>query len=102
MVACKTDPTAGHKGMSLIAVEAGTPGFTKGRKLDEIGQRSADTAELHFDEVRVPVENLIGTEGRGFYHLMRNLPTERLCMAVPGVASTRGAYELTLAYAKDR
>ncbi|MEU7811655.1 acyl-CoA dehydrogenase family protein [Pseudonocardia sp. NPDC049154] len=102
MVACKTDPSAGHKGMSLIMVEAGTPGFTKGRKLDKIGQHSADTAELHFEDVRVPVENLIGEEGKGFYQLMRNLPKERLGIAVHAVAASRRAYELTLAYAKER
>jgi alkylation response protein AidB-like acyl-CoA dehydrogenase len=102
MVACKTDPAAGHKGMSLIVVEAGTPGFTKGRKLDKIGQHAADTAELHFEDVRVPVENLIGIENKGFYQLMRNLPQERLGIAVHAVASSRRAYDLTLAYAKDR
>jgi alkylation response protein AidB-like acyl-CoA dehydrogenase len=102
MVACKTDPAAGHRGISLIAVESGTPGFTRGRKLDKIGQRSADTAELVFTDVRVPVENLIGEENRGFYHLMQNLPKERLGIAVHAVASARRAYEITLAYAGDR
>ncbi|MBE8516991.1 acyl-CoA dehydrogenase family protein [Amycolatopsis sp. H6(2020)] len=102
MVACKTDPAAGHRGISLIAVEAGTPGFSRGRKLDKIGQRSADTAELAFTDVRVPVENLIGEENQGFYHLMRNLPKERLGIAVHAVASAQRAYEITLAYAGDR
>jgi long-chain-acyl-CoA dehydrogenase len=102
MVACKTDPAAGHRGISLIAVEAGTPGFSRGRKLDKIGQRSADTAELIFTDVRVPVGNLIGEENRGFYHLMRNLPKERLGIAVHAVASAQRAYEITLAYAGDR
>lgn len=102
MVACKTDPSAGHKGISLIAVESGMPGFSRGRKLDKIGQRSADTAELHFDDVRVPVANLIGDENKGFYQLMRNLPKERLGIAVHAVASSRRAYELTLAYAQQR
>jgi len=102
LVACKTDPAAGHKGMSLVVVEAGTPGFIKGRKLDKIGQFSADTAELHFADVRVPVTNLVGTENKGFYHLMRNLPKERLGIAVHAVACSRRAYELTIAYAKDR
>jgi len=102
MVACKTDPAAGHKGISLIVVEAGTPGFTKGRKLDKIGQHSADTAELHFDNVRVPVENLIGEENKGFYQLMRNLPKERLGIAVHAVASSQRAFDLTLAYARER
>ncbi|RSM47065.1 acyl-CoA dehydrogenase [Amycolatopsis balhimycina DSM 5908] len=102
MVACKTDPAAGHRGISLIAVESGTPGFSRGRKLDKIGQRSADTAELIFTDVRVPVENLVGEENRGFYHLMQNLPKERLGIAVHAVASARRAYEITLAYAGDR
>ncbi|MBY8862934.1 acyl-CoA dehydrogenase family protein [Nocardia sp. CA2R105] len=102
IVACKTDPAAGRKGVSLIAVEADTPGFTRGRKLDKIGQHSADTAELHFQDVRVPISNLIGEENRGFYHLMRNLPKERLGIAVHAVAGARRAYELTLAYAQDR
>ncbi|MCX0272827.1 acyl-CoA dehydrogenase family protein [Nocardia zapadnayensis] len=102
VLACKTDPSAGHKGISLIVVEAGTPGFTKGRKLDKIGQHSADTAELHFEDVRVPVENLIGEENKGFYHLMRNLPTERLGIAVHAVAGAQRAYNLTLPYARER
>ncbi len=102
MVACKTDPAAGHRGISLIVVESGTPGFSRGRKLDKIGQRSADTAELIFTDVRVPVENLVGEENRGFYHLMQNLPKERLGIAVHAVASARRAYEITLAYAGDR
>ncbi|WP_406276723.1 acyl-CoA dehydrogenase family protein [Nocardia sp. NBC_00881] len=102
IVACKTDPSAGHRGVSLIVVETGTPGFTRGRKLDKIGQHSADTAELHFENVRVPVENLIGEENRGFYLLMRNLPKERLGIAVHAVASSRRAFHLTLAYARER
>ena len=102
VTAVKTDPSAGHKGISLIAVEAGTPGFTKGRKLDKIGQKSADTAELSFVDVRVPATNLIGEENRGFYHLMRNLPAERLGIAIGAVAQSRRALELTMAYAQDR
>jgi len=102
VTAVKTDPAAGHKGISLIAVEAGTPGFTKGRKLDKIGQKSADTAELSFVDVRVPATNLIGEENRGFYHLMRNLPAERLGIAIGAVAQSRRALELTMAYAQDR
>ena len=99
VTAVKTDPAAGHKGVSLIAVEAGTPGFAKGRKLDKIGQKSADTAELSFVDVRVPATNLIGEENRGFYHLMRNLPAERLGIAIHAVAQARRAVELTTAYA---
>ena len=102
MVACKTDPEAGHRGMSLIGVETGTPGFTRGRKLDKIGQHSADTAELNFEDARVPVTNLIGVENKGFYQLMRNLPKERLGIAVHAVASSKRAYEITFAYANER
>jgi alkylation response protein AidB-like acyl-CoA dehydrogenase len=80
-------------------VDASTPGFTKGRK---IGLRSADTAELSYQDVRVPATNLIGEENRGFYHLMRNLPAERLGIAIHAVAQARRALELTTAYAQDR
>jgi alkylation response protein AidB-like acyl-CoA dehydrogenase len=74
VVACRTNPDADkpHKGISLLAIESGADGFSRGRKLDKIGQRSADTAELIFEDVRVPAENLIGEENRGFYHLMRH------------------------------
>lgn len=104
VVACRTNPDAAkpHQGISLIAVETGIPGFSRGRKLDKIGQKSADTAELIFEDVRVPVENLIGEENRGFYHLMRNLPAERLGIAIHAAASARRALELTTAYAGDR
>lgn len=87
VVAYKTDPAAGAKGVSLIAVEAGTPGFTKGtRPMDKIGLKAQDTAELFFDDVRVPVTNLVGEEGRGFRYLMEQLPQERLVIAVRGCA----------------
>ncbi|MGV0791495.1 acyl-CoA dehydrogenase family protein [Mycolicibacterium sp. XJ1819] len=104
VVVCRTDPEADkpHKGLSLIAVESGMPGFTRGRKLDKIGQRSADTAELIFEDVRVPAANLIGEENHGFYHLMRNLPAERLGIAIHASASARRALELTVQYAHDR
>jgi long-chain-acyl-CoA dehydrogenase len=102
MVAAKTDPAAGHRGISLIAVETDTPGFKRGRKLDKIGQFSADTAELFFDEVEVPAENLVGEENRGFYHMMRNLPKERLGIAVYAVAAARRAFGLTMRYVTER
>ncbi|MGP4005158.1 acyl-CoA dehydrogenase family protein [Streptomyces sp. 4N124] len=102
IVACKTDPEAGHKGISLIVVERGTEGFERGRKLDKVGMKAQDTAELFFHEVRVPAENLIGQEGRGFYHMMGNLPTERLAIAVAALASAERAFELALDYAKTR
>ena len=98
----KTDPAAGHRGISLLAIERGMEGFERGRKLDKIGQKSADTAELNFDNVRVPVANLIGAEGRGFYALMTNLPAERLGIAIHAAAQARRAIELTTAYAHDR
>ncbi|MFB1298541.1 acyl-CoA dehydrogenase family protein [Mycobacterium sp. pW049] len=104
VVVCRTDPDADkpHKGISLLVVETGMEGFSRGRKLDKIGQKSADTAELIFEDVRVPAENLIGEENRGFYHLMRNLPAERLGIAVHAVASARRAVELSVQYARDR
>ncbi|WP_210593105.1 acyl-CoA dehydrogenase family protein [Streptomyces sp. GESEQ-35] len=102
IVACKTDPEAGHKGISLIVVERGTEGFERGRKLDKVGMKAQDTAELFFHEVRVPAENLIGQEGRGFYHMMGNLPTERLAIAVAALASAERAFELALEYARTR
>ncbi|WP_328355023.1 acyl-CoA dehydrogenase family protein [Mycobacterium sp. NBC_00419] len=104
VVACRTDPDADkpHKGISLIVVETGMPGFSRGRKLDKIGQRSADTAELIFEDVRVPATNLLGQENRGFYHLMRNLPAERLGIAIHAAAAARRALDLTTAYAGDR
>jgi len=104
VVVCRTDPDAEkpHKGISLLVVETGMDGFTRGRKLDKIGQKSADTAELFFDNVRVPVENLLGEENRGFYHLMGNLPAERLGIAIHAVAQARRAVDLTTAYAHER
>ena len=74
IVVARTDPEAGHRGMSLLVVEEGFEGFERGRKLDKIGNRAQDTAELFFRDVRVPAANVLGAEGRGFYHLMRNLP----------------------------
>jgi alkylation response protein AidB-like acyl-CoA dehydrogenase len=102
VVACKTDPEARHRGISLIVVEAGTPGFERGQGLDKVGLKSQDTAELFFRDVRVPAENLIGQVGRGFYHMMGNLPTERLAIAVSSLAGAERAFALTLEYAKTR
>jgi len=102
LTAVKTDPSAGHKGISLLMIEDGMAGFAHGRKLDKIGQHAADTAELSFTDVRVPVSNLLGEENRGFYQLMRNLPAERLGIAIHAVAQARRALELTIAYAHDR
>lgn len=102
IVVARTDPDAGHKGFSLIVVERGTPGFERGRNLKKIGNSAQDTAELFFDGVRVPAGNLLGAEGRGFIHLMENLPSERLSIAISAVASARKVFDDTLAYAKER
>jgi alkylation response protein AidB-like acyl-CoA dehydrogenase len=102
IVVARTDPEAGHKGFTLLVVEDGMPGFERGRKLDKIGCRTSDTAELSFTDVRVPDANRLGEEGRGFYALMRNLPQERMGIAVGGLASAERAFELTLDYAKER
>lgn len=102
LVVCKTNPEAGHKGFSILVVEADMPGFTRGKKLDKIGNRGSDTSELFFSDVRVPAENLLGEPGRGFYYLMRNLAQERLGIAVNATAAAERAYEITLEYAKAR
>ncbi|NIJ12763.1 acyl-CoA dehydrogenase [Saccharomonospora amisosensis] len=103
VVAVKTDPEAGAKGVSLIAVETSTPGFRRGRVLDKVGLRGQDTAELFFDDVRVPAQNLLGEEeGRGFIQLMEQLPQERLIIAVTAVAGMEGAVDKTIEYTKER
>lgn len=102
VVVTRTDPEAGHKGFTLFVVERGMDGFTRGRKLDKMGLHSQDTAELHFENVRVPSANLLGEEGRGFYHLMNNLPSERLGIAITAIAGARETWRQTLQYAKDR
>jgi alkylation response protein AidB-like acyl-CoA dehydrogenase len=102
VTAVKTDPSAGRKGISLLVIEADREGFSRGGKLAKIGQHAADTSELFFDGVRVPVDNLLGQEGRGFYTMMTHLAQERLSVAVQGTAQARRAFELTLEYAKER
>lgn len=102
IVACKTDPAAGRKGISLICVEEGTPGFAKGRNLEKIGLHAQDTSELFFDEVRVPAENLLGEENAGFSYLIRNLPQERLVIALRAATSMEVMLERTVTYAKER
>ncbi|MEU6644795.1 acyl-CoA dehydrogenase family protein [Saccharomonospora sp. NPDC046836] len=103
VVAVKTDPDAGAKGVSLLAVETSTPGFRRGRVLDKVGLRGQDTAELFFDDVRVPTANLLGgQEGLGFIQLMQQLPQERLIIAVTAVAGMEAAVEQTIAYTKER
>jgi len=104
LLVCKTDPQAGARGTSLIMVEtAGLAGFRRGRILDKIGQKAQDTAELFFDDVRIPAANLLGPEeGRGFAQLMQQLPFERTIIAVSAIATIERAVELTTAYAKER
>ncbi|HSV58007.1 MAG TPA: acyl-CoA dehydrogenase family protein [Variovorax sp.] len=102
LVACKTDPTAGAKGVSLIMVEAERAGFRRGRKLDKVGQPAADTTELFFDNVRVPVSNLLGEENKGFVCLMQELAQERLIIAVYCAAKLERLLEQTLEYVKER
>lgn len=102
IVVAKTDPSQGAKGTSLILVEAGTPGFERGRNLDKIGQHSADTSELFFTDVRVPRDNLLGGEGRGFIHLMEELPQERLSIAVGAQAGAQRAFDEAVRFVKER
>ncbi len=102
IVAARTGAVGDRNAFSLLAVEADAPGFERGRKLEKVGRWASDTAELYFHDVRVPRENLVGTEGRGLAHLMRNLARERLAVAVGAVAAAEFALELTLGYAKDR
>lgn len=104
VVVCKTDPQAepAHKGISLLVVEAGTPGFTKGKKLEKVGQHANDTCELIFEDVRVPANNLLGEEGKGFYYLMEKLQQERLMVGIQSVAAAEIMLEVTIDYVKQR
>ena len=102
LVVARTDPEAGAHGFSLLAVERGMAGFERGRNLEKVGLKAQDTAELFFDEVRVPAANLVGREGGGFVHLMEKLPQERLSIAVGAVAGAQHVFDLTLDYCKGR
>lgn len=102
IVAVKTDPSARHAGMSLVVVERGMAGFERGRNLDKIGLHSQDTAELFFNDVAVPVDNLLGQEGQGFRHLVANLPQERLSIAIAGVAAAQAGLDAALTYTAER
>ena len=102
IVAVKTDPSQRHRGMSLLVLERGMEGFERGRNLEKLGLHSQDTAELFFTDVRVPAANLLGAEGRGFEHLVTNLPQERLSIGASGVAAARAALSWTVEYCKDR
>lgn len=98
----KTNPAMGHKGISLLIVERGMEGFRRGRRLEKVGLKAQDTAELIFENVQVPVANLLGEEGQGFYYLMRQLARERLNVAVSAMAACETALEMTLEYCKQR
>ncbi|MGE4322723.1 MAG: acyl-CoA dehydrogenase family protein [Sphingobium sp.] len=102
IVVARTDPDAGHKGISLILVEADREGFARGRNLDKVGQHSADTSELFFNDVRVPITNCLGGEGEGFIYLMKQLPQERLSIAVSSQAGAQRAFDEALAFTKER
>lgn len=102
IVACKTDTNAGARGISLILVEAGTPGFEKGSNLKKVGMKAQDTSELFFNDVLVPVDNLIGEENKGFFYLMEELAQERLSIAISAIASAESILEQTIEYTKDR
>jgi alkylation response protein AidB-like acyl-CoA dehydrogenase len=98
----KTDPSQAHRGMSLLVIERGMAGFERGRNLDKVGMHAQDTAELFFNDVEVPVSNLLGEEGMGFVYLMQNLAQERLSLAVEAVAVSQAAIRWTLDYTKER
>ena len=105
IVVAKTDPAAGAKGTSLLLVERGMPGFEKGQRLKKMGMKAQDTSELFFNDVQVPVDNLLGgpaMEGRGFICLMEQLPWERLQIAITAVAAAQAAIDWTLDYVKQR
>lgn len=104
VVAAKTDPEAKARGVSLVVVETeGAEGFRRGKKLDKIGLKAADTSELFFDDVPVPPENILGgQEGQGFYQMMQQLPQERLIIGCGAVGAIEGAVERTIAYCKER
>ena len=102
IVAARSTPQGGSRGTSLLLVEADRSGFKRGRKLDKIGQFSADTSELFFEDVRVPVENLLGAEHGGFAMLMQQLPQERLSIAICAQAAAQRAFDEAVSYTKGR
>ncbi|GAA4476787.1 acyl-CoA dehydrogenase family protein [Rhodococcus olei] len=102
IVVAQTDPDKGAQGFSLLVVERGMDGFERGRNLDKIGLKAQDTAELSFTDVRVPAANLLGEEGMGFIYLMKNLPQERLSIAVVAAAAMESVLESTIQYCRDR
>jgi long-chain-acyl-CoA dehydrogenase len=102
LVAASTNPAERARGITLFAVEEGMPGFTRGRKLDKVGQDESDTAELFFSAVRVPMANVVGQVDRGFVHMMERLVQERIGSAVNNIAHARGVLDETIEYVKER
>ncbi|KKL54337.1 hypothetical protein LCGC14_2266440, partial [marine sediment metagenome] len=102
VLVAKTDSDAGYDGFSLFVVDTDTPGFSVSKKLEKLGMHSSDTAELTFEDMRVPAENLVGEEGKGFYHIMWELQGERMIGAAGGVAGAQRVFDLTVEYAKER
>jgi len=102
IVVCKTDPSKGARGTSLILVESGSAGFSKGKNLEKLGLKAQDTSELFFDNVRVPKANLLGEEGMGFDYLMQELPQERLNIAIGAMASAESILNQTVTYVQER
>jgi len=102
ILACKTDPSAGARGMSFIVVETDRPGFSRGRNLKKLGLLAQDTSELFYTDVRVPVSNLLGKEGQGMGIAVHNLAEERLSIAVHAIGMCKGILDTTIAYTKDR
>jgi alkylation response protein AidB-like acyl-CoA dehydrogenase len=102
IVAARTDPDAGYRGISLFVVERGMAGFERGRNLDKLGMHAQDTSELFFHDVRVPVANLLGDEGGGFIGLMQNLPRERVAIGTSALAGAEQMFAETLEYCKQR
>ena len=102
LVVAKTDAAAGSKGMSIVLVESDMPGFTRGRNLDKIGQHSADTSEMFFEDVRVPQSYCLGQEGKGFAYLMSQLPQERLSIAIAAQAAAQRAFDEAVNFTKER
>jgi len=102
IVACKTNPQAGHRGMSLLVLERGMEGIERGKEFKKIGLKGQDTAELFFTDVKVPKENLLGQENQGFYYMMTNLPQERMSIAVSALAAIETVLDYTIEYCKER
>ena len=102
IVACKTNPDAGHKGMSLLILERGMECIERGKEFKKIGLKGQDTAELFFTDVKVPKENLLGQENQGFYYMMKNLPQERMSIAVSALAAIETVLDYTIEYCKER